>query len=239
MQTFSIFVESQPELASGIEQAIESGGLRAQLIHLRTGDYLFRVGDRVSCTYYIYRGLVRLSSTNASGDSKTVFLHRAGSLIGFQTMQDIDVPNPESILDAQATSSCEVYAIDGALFRDFLVAHGDLCFAMARYLFGMLVNQTRESVNGSMYPVLDRFAALLLMLARELRLTLAPAVVPFTNAELAAMLGVHPNSITNAIASLRRVECVERQHGCLVITDFRKLKRIAGDLIGDEHAGRR
>ena len=35
-----------------------------------------------------------------------------------------------------------------------------------------------------------------------------------------------------AITSLRKAECVERQHGCLLITDYKKLKQVAGDLVG-------
>jgi CRP/FNR family cyclic AMP-dependent transcriptional regulator len=238
MQSYSIFVDPRPKLAQGIEAAISSGELTPSTLHLRAGDYLFRSNDNVSSTYYLARGLIRLSSTSASGDTKTVFLHRAGSLIGFQTLQRSSDKTYPSILDAQATAASEIRVLDAVQFRDFLIRHGDLCFEMTCYLFDLLANQTKENVNGSIYPVLNRFAALLLMLAREMGLSLAPAVVPFTNTELANMLGVHTNSITNAISSLRRVECVDRQHGFLVITDFRKLKQIAGDLIADDHDNR-
>ena len=47
------------------------------------------------------------------------------------------------------------------------------------------------------------------------------------------MLGVHVNSVTNAISQLRKSECVERRHSLLAITDFKKLKAIAEDLIAD------
>ncbi|WP_269089548.1 helix-turn-helix domain-containing protein [Senegalimassilia faecalis] len=49
--------------------------------------------------------------------------------------------------------------------------------------------------------------------------------------ELAEMLGVHVNSITNSVSALRKAECVERQRGALVITDFKKLKNVAENLI--------
>ena len=57
------------------------------------------------------------------------------------------------------------------------------------------------------------------------------AIVPFSNDELAEMLGVHVNSITNSVSALRKAECVERQRGALVITDFKKLKSVAENLI--------
>lgn len=57
------------------------------------------------------------------------------------------------------------------------------------------------------------------------------AIVPFSNDELAEMLGVHVNSITNSVSALRKAECVERQRGALVVTDFKKLKSVAENLI--------
>lgn len=251
MESISIFVSPRRRLSAAIEEAIVDGAIACARLNLRPKDALFHSGDEVDTTFYLARGLIRLYSVNDAGDTKTVFLHKAGSLIGFQMLQSDDDDRSsatggetglvmtgresrgpyKSILNAEATANCEVFALDALQFRDFLKAHGDICFEYARYLFDMLANQTRESVNGSIYPVLERFAALLLTIANELNLPPAPAVVPFTNADLASMLGVHPNSVTNAIAALRRAECVERQHNCLLITDYRKLKRIAGDLI--------
>lgn len=229
MESHSIFVESRPALSRAVEGIIESGEVRSERIALSPGDYLFRHGAKSDRTYYIQRGLVRLFSSTPAGNAKTVFLHRAGSLIGFQNLRDDGLDT--SILDAQATATCEVAALDKDQFRDWLRSHGDICYELACYLFDMMSAQTRESVNGSMYSVLQRFAALLLTIARELNLPQAPAVMPFTNADLASMLGVHSNSVTNAITSLRRAGCVERQHGYLLVTDYRKLKQVAGDLV--------
>ena len=230
MENTSIFVQPRPKLATVVEGLIDANAIKNIALHLKPGDYLFQNGEDTRYTHYIRRGLIKLFSVNANGDTKTVFLHKAGTLIGFQNLQMRQDSKP-SILDAQATATCEVYALDAGQFRDYLVAHGDVAYEMCCYLFDMLANQTRESVNGSIYPILQRFAALLLTIARELNLPQAPAVVPFTNADLSAMLGVHPNSVTNAINSLRKVEAVERQRGCLLITDYRKLMQVAGDLV--------
>lgn len=232
METASLFVQPRPKLSQAIEACIRDGAIGSVAMHLKPGDMLFRSGESIRRTFYLSRGLVKLYSDNGAGDTKTVFLHKAGTLIGFQTLQQVEGDEYPSILNAQATAACDVYALNAAQFKQFLIAHGDIGYEMSCYLFDMMASQTRENVNGSIYPVLERFAALLLAIARELNLPQAPAVVPFANVELAAMLGVHPNSVTNAIASLRKADCVERQHGCLLITDYKKLKQVAGDLVG-------
>lgn len=103
-----------------------------------------------------------------------------------------------------------------------------------KYLFSMLALETREAVNSSIYSVLQRFAALLLNLAHEFGANHEPALLPFSNAELAEMLGVHVNSIANAITSLRRSGCIDKQRSYLAIIDFEKLRSVAENLVASE-----
>ena len=208
MEAISLFVQPKPLLSETIERIVADGTLKARALVLSPGDYLFREGDDMRETFYLTRGLVRLYSGTPDGYAKTVFFHKAGTLIGFQGFR----PEVER-------------------FGSYLKTHGDVCYAMAQYLFEMMSLQTREAVNASVYPVLQRFSALLLTLAREFNSAQAPAIIPFSNEELAEMLGVHVNSITNSVVALRNADCAERQRGALVITDFKKLKSIAENLI--------
>ena len=232
MEAISLFVQPKPQLSEAIERALEKQELRCRRIALQPGDFLFRDGDEAHSTFYLTRGLVRLYSDTPDGHTKTVFFHKAGTLIGFQGFQHDDEHKP-SILNAHATTKVEAWQIDSTSFDTYLRTHGDTCYLMAQYLFEMMAMQTREAVNASVYPVLQRFAALLLSLMREYGAVHAPAIVPFSNEELASMLGVHVNSITNSIVALRKADCLERQRGSLMIVDFRKLKSVAENLISE------
>ena len=226
MEAISLFVQPKPLLSETIERIVADGTLKARALVLSPGDYLFREGDDMRETFYLTRGLVRLYSGTPDGHTKTVFFHKAGTLIGFQGFRP-EVDRKPSILNAKATTKVEAFAIDAERFGSYLKTHGDVCYAMAQYLFEMMSLQTREAVNASVYPVLQRFSALLLTLAREFNSAQAPAIIPFSN----EMLGVHVNSITNSVVALRNADCAERQRGALVITDFKKLKSIAENLI--------
>lgn len=230
MEAISLFVQPKPLLSKIIERAVAENDLKAQPLTLNPGGYLFREGDDIRETFYLTRGLVRLYSDTSDGYAKTVFFHKAGTLIGFQGFRP-ELDRKPSILNAKATTKVEAFAIGAEHFGSYLKTHGDACYSMAQYLFEMLAMQTREAVNASIYPVLQRFSALLLTLAREFNSAQAPAIIPFGNEELAEMLGVHVNSITNSVVALRNADCVERQRGALVITDFKKLKSIAESLV--------
>lgn len=230
MKASNLFIRPNKKLSAAIEHAVESGELHAQPRKLEPGEYLFHNNGPLTCTYYLTRGIVKLSATRETGATKTVFFHKAGTLIGFKELQESE-EDKASMLDACAMSVCELYAIDAHEFAAYLKAHGDVCYEMLRYMFDMMVRQTSEATNMAAYSTLERFAALLMEIARDLHLLRSPAVVPFRNADLAEMLGVHVNSITNCVKSLQNAMCVDRRHGFIVITDFKKLKSIAGDLL--------
>lgn len=230
MEAISLFVQPHPVLRDAVEDLIRSNAISYEVLKLAPGQFLFREGEESRRTYFIVKGLVRLYSDSADGYSKTVFFHKAGSLIGFQKFQRLQERWP-SILNARATTACEVYALDAAEFAAYLRDHGEVCYAMAEYLFEQLALEVRESVNTAIYPVLQRFSALLLRLAQEFNSTQAPAIIPFTNGELAEMLGVHSNSVTNSVVALRNAGCVDRQRNCLTIIDFEKLRSIAENLV--------
>lgn len=230
MEAINLFVKSHPRVRMTIEQLIATNAVRHETLSLDANDYLFREGEDIRNTFYVQRGLVKLSSNSVDGYSKTIFLHKAGTLLGFQGFQQRDDRKP-SILNAKAAMKSTVIAIDAADFGAYLKAHGEDCYAMTQYMFNMLSLQTREAVNSSIYSVLQRFGALLLKLAEELGATEEPALIPFSNAELAEMLGVHVNSVANAITSLRRAGCIDKRRSYLAIIDFKKLRSVAESLI--------
>lgn len=230
MEAINLFVKPHPRMRTTIEQLIATNAVRHETLSLDANDYLFREGEDIRNTFYVQRGLVKLSSNSVDGYSKTIFLHKAGTLLGFQGFQQRDDRKP-SILNAKAAMKSTVIAIDAADFGAYLKAHGEDCYAMTQYMFNMLSLQTREAVNSSIYSVLQRFGALLLKLAEELGATEEPALIPFSNAELAEMLGVHVNSVANAITSLRRAGCIDKRRSYLAIIDFKKLRSVAESLI--------
>lgn len=233
MEAINLFVKTHAPLRETIEHLINTNAVRHETLTLDAGDYLFREGDDIRRTFYVQRGLVKLFSDSVDGYSKTVFLHKTGTLLGFQGFQEQDDRKP-SILNAKTSMKSIVVAIDATDFGNFLKSNGEACYAMTQYMFSMLSLQTREAVNSSMFSVLQRFSALLLKLAQELGSGEEPALIPFSNAELAEMLGVHVNSVANAITSLRRAGCIDKQRNYLAIIDFAKLRSVAEQLIATE-----
>ena len=102
MEAINLFVKTQPQLKAAIERIVENGIVRSKTLELDANEYLFHEGEFVRSTFYVKRGLIKLSSDNADGRSKTVFLHKTGTLLGFQDFQDDEERKP-SILNARAS----------------------------------------------------------------------------------------------------------------------------------------
>jgi CRP-like cAMP-binding protein len=226
MEAINQFIKPIKNLSAILEEGFSNGTIPYVTRQLGTGDYLFREGEETINTFYITKGLVRLFSVTEDGYSKTLFYHKAKTLIGFQYFRE----DPHSILNAVCCTPCEVFAIRSTGFRTLLIHNAEASFAMNQYVFEMMALLAREAVNASLFSVLQRLAALLIVLAEEQNGGAPPVLIPYSNQELAEMLGVHRNSVTNAVSSLKAAGCIEKKNSGLIIVYFGKLKSIAKGL---------
>lgn len=261
MEAINLFVQAPPELKIMVEEALQTNSIRHFTTNYEAGDSLFEKGLETRNTFFIHKGLVRLYSTTPDGYSKTIFIHTPGSLVGFQYFQDLpstqanselsptaslsvldqpleakaQIDCRPSILNAQTMTKATITVINAQDFARYMKSDGEACFIMGKYLFWQLSNQTREAVNASLFSVLQRFAALLLKLTafNSGGNNDAPesSFIPFSNTDLAEMLGVHVNSITNSISSLRKAGCIDKYRGALMIVDREKLQSYASGLV--------
>ena len=138
-------------------------------------------------------------------------------------------------MNAETMGKATITVINAQDFAHYMKSDGEACFIMAKYLFWQLSNQTREAVNASLFSVLQRFAALLLKLTAfnggGQSDNPESSFVPFSNTDLAEMLGVHVNSIANVISSLRKAGCIDKYRGALMIVDREKLQSYASGLV--------
>lgn len=90
---------------------------------------------------------------------------------------------------------------------------------------------TNEVINSSFYAASQRVAILLLALAQDVddRATSEdePITLPYSNNDIAEMLGVSRNSVTASISRLQTQGVIAKQRNALIVLDLAKLEEIA------------
>jgi CRP-like cAMP-binding protein len=222
MEAANLLIKPSEGLSDKLEELLSNGSLPHTRKSFASGSFVFHEGEAIGDTYYINRGLVRLYSETADGYSKTLFYYKSRTLVGLQSLRD----DHSSILTAQALTPCDTFMIKGSDLNKLLISDTGICFDLAKHLFEMMALLAREAVNASLFSVQQRLAALLLVLAEE-HGGVEPVHIPYNNQMLAHMLGVHRNSVVNALRTLRDSSCVEKTQTGLIIVHGEYLQNIA------------
>lgn len=188
--------------------------------------------------YYLDEGSLECFRLDATGRKKVIDRYVAGSFFGFHILRDDCLP----MSTAQCLEDCKIIAIPKESFFKLLHSCPEFADRTVRYLFGMLSMQTKEAVNSSFYATGQRVAMLLVQLAHEQLSNAAAApteasptdapetrviVLPYTNNEVANMLGISRNSVTSAMSRLQAQGALEKHRSSIHILNLSTLERIA------------
>ena len=201
---------------------------------------VFWVNEPNEYHYYLDEGSLECFRLDATGRKKVIDRYVAGSFFGFHILRDDCMP----MSTAQCLENCKIIAIPKDSFFKLLHTCPEFTDRTIRYLFGMLSMQTKEAINSSFYATGQRVAMLLVQLAHE-QLTqdgsieatdthasfnktdTRDIVLPYTNNEVANMLGISRNSVTTAMSRLQVQGALEKRRSSIHILDLHTLERIA------------
>ena len=169
---------------------------------------------------------VELYGVDAAGRKKVIDRYGPGMFFGFHILRDTNL----TMSTAQCLEDSRILAIPKESFFKLLRGGSDFSEYCVRYLFGLLSMQTNEMLNQSFYVTAQRVPMLLAKLAAE-RLAEGAAqqtvVLPYSNNDIADMLGVSRNSVTSVISRLQAQGVIEKQRSAIRIIDAQRLVEIA------------
>lgn len=164
------------------------------------GSLLWREGDTSGTLVALERGRVKIYRVLRNGDAVTIYLFGPGDVFGFMPFLD-GRPYPAS---AQALEDVTALVVRREALLEAFRADPQLAMA----LIGLLATRLREAFDrieqASVPEVLPRVAAALWSLVQEGAAAGPRAVIelPVPAGELAAALGVAPESFSRAVTKL-------------------------------------
>jgi CRP-like cAMP-binding protein len=122
---------------------------------------------------------------------------------------------------AIAAETTKVVLINGADFEKLINLSPTVALNMVRQIGPRLVEAERRHEQAAFQPVTSRLASLLNKLATKNR-----EVVGYTHQEMADMLGVYRETVTNAIAELKQDRLIKVGRKRIVLLDQEGLRKI-------------
>jgi len=173
---------------------------KLQRRNYKPGDQVYPAKAKESVLYFVQTGSVRIyriASTGARFDVKSL---GPGSIFG-------EFPQlGQTMLGSQAEAAepSRILSITGSDFEKIAATAPQIPLALIKHLGTRLVEAERRHEQAAFQPVTARTASLLTRLSDDHH-----QVVGFTHQEMADLLGVYRETITNAIAELKQDKLIK------------------------------
>ncbi len=182
----------------------------------RPGQFIFQVGEKADCLYFLDRGIVKISLTSPDGEESLLDVFKAGDTFGELFFDK----SRRRVAAAQAVTDVAVRLIPEEVFRGLMRTWPALCLSFIRHL----VDQQRRTLTRLTALLHVASAPRLLATLLDLGERCAPLVddrytLPgeLTQESLAKMAGLNRSTASRIINDYRRLKILGGQRGMLVI----------------------
>jgi CRP-like cAMP-binding protein len=185
-----------------------------------TGRVIVAQGERSDHVLLITSGRVKVFCTTEDGREPLLGMRGEGELVG--ELAAVDGGEQPRVATIVATEPVTAEEISAPAFRDFLATHPAATMELLRMVVARLRSADRRRVEFGGFETTSRLAHLLAELAEEHGDDTAP-VIPYSQAELGAMIGASRESVARALVRLRAEGLVETRRRGLALLDVEQL----------------
>lgn len=190
----------------------------------RNRSHVFMQGDQLTNVYFIHQGQVKIYKTDLHGKEQIVNVLQPGDMFPHQGFFRQD----NYPAHAEAVGDIVLIYIPIQSFEDFLIAHPEICVKLFRVLGDIIVDLHSRLEEKILYNTFDQIIMLLLRLIKshgeEIDTDKYVINTPFTNRELANMIGSSRETVSRTLTKLKNDQCVETDPNGLLIVYPEALK---------------
>lgn len=226
-ERFAIDSLHQCPLFSGCESAVlKAVASRLRVRRFRRNEVIFHQGDAGDSLHIIASGSVKIVLPSAEGDEAIIATLHSPDFFGELALLD---GQPRSAT-ATAIEPTETLALSRSVFMELLNAHSELRDALLAALVTELRRLTGHVEELHFLDLAGRLARRLVQVAGETRPSATGEVTldwPYTQSDLAAMIGGTRQSVNKLLGGLIAEGMVRIERETLVITDLSALAQRA------------
>ncbi|HVG19203.1 MAG TPA: Crp/Fnr family transcriptional regulator [Blastocatellia bacterium] len=183
----------------------------------KKGDTIYPTNQKGTVLFLVRSGSVNITRQSAVGQEFDVKAIGPGTVFG-------EAPAlGQTMLGAHALAAenSKITLINAAEFEKLAAASPSFALNMVRQIGPRLVEAERRHEQAAFQPVTARVSSLLMRLANK-----DNQVVGYTHQEMADLLGVYRETVTNAIAELKQDRLIKVGRKRITILDPDALKRM-------------
>jgi CRP-like cAMP-binding protein len=219
-------LRSSPLFAPCPDPVLAEVGRRLRHRHFRRNEVVFHQGDPGDALHIITAGAVKIVLPSPEGEEAIIATLHAGDFFGELALLDGE---PRSAT-ATATEPTETMTLPRDVFRELLDRHPSLRDALFSAVTGQLRRLTKHVEELHFLDLAGRLAARLARLARQASPDGAGPISldwPWTQTDLASMIGGTRQSVNRLLAGLIDDGLVTIDHERLIVSDLAALERRA------------
>ena len=189
------------------------------------GRVLFAEGETSDHVVLITSGRVKVFCTTEDGREPLLGVRGEGELVG--ELAAVDGGEQPRVATVVATEPVTAEEISATAFRDFLATHPAATMELLRMVVARLRSSDRRRVEFGGFETTSRLAHLLAELADDHGVADGEEVpvIPYSQAELGAMIGTSRESVARALVRLRAEGLVDTRRRGLALLDVEHLRR--------------
>lgn len=198
-------------------RAAEAAIERMPKRNFKSGETVYPSTNKGPIACLVRSGRVNIVRTSASGRDLAVKTVEAGTIFG-------DMPTlGQSMLGARAVAAeaSKVTFINPGDFEKLAAASPAVALNLARQIGPRLVDAERRHEQSAFQPVTSRVASLLLKLGGGKK-----EVTGYTHQEMADLLGVYRETVTNGIAELKQDRLIKVGRKRITLLDVGALRKL-------------
>ena len=207
-------------LRAADQEVLDSAGMRR---HYPAGSAIWLDGDPPTHTFIVLQGLVKVTRTSIDGREVIIELRGRGNILGELAAIDTS-PRSAAII---AIEDVEALVIRASVFRQLLLDHGPIAFAVLEVVADKLRQATNRRLEAGVGTAQARLCSRLVELAANTQAD-ANGVIevksPLTQQELADWIGVSRDAVVLAMRRIRDEKWVETGRRTIRILNLDALK---------------
>lgn len=190
-----------------------------ELVPLELGKVLYEAGDALRHVYFPINSIVSLLSVMESGASAEISVVGSEGIIGISSFMGSESTSGQAVV----FSAGHAYRLHVQRLRDECNRHGEMLQLMLRYTQALLTQMAQTAACNRHHSIHQQLCRWLLLALDRLPTN----QMTMTQEQIANMLGVRREGVTNAAGKLQKLGVIEYCRGHITVLDRAKLEELS------------